>query len=324
MKKYSDSVATTNDTTLEVLSTATVTVFLAGTATLASIFSTNAGAAKSNPFQSTTTGLIEFYAADGRYDISVSKAGYSTVVVSDVLLEDPTDSLNDDVTGVGITLCTIDSTVIGATTPARATVTGLQLSTAAPDTDAVGRFVWNDTDGTANLRLKGGLVTLQVGQEQVVRIVNKSGVALTEMQAVYVTGAQGQRLSASAAQANSEATSNRTFAVVTEPIANNAEGFATTSGLVRDVNTASFAEGDALWLSAVTLGGVTNVRPVAPNHAVLLGWCVRSHASLGSIFVHVQNGYELNELHDVLITTPTNGQVLKYNSALGLWVNSAP
>ena len=43
-----------------------------------------------------------------------------------------------------------------------------------------------------------------------------------------------------------------------------------------------------------------------------------------TIFVKPQNGYELEELHNVLITNPQNGQVLKYNSTLGLWVNSNP
>jgi hypothetical protein len=324
MKKYSDSIATTNGGVLVVLSTANVTVTLAGTATLANIYSTNAGLAKTNPFQSSITGLIEFYAADGRYDITVSKAGYTTVIISDVLFEDPTDLVDDDITGVGITLCTMDSTPIGGTTPALGGFTGVQLSTGAPAANAVGRFTWNDTDGTADLRLKGGNVTLQLGQESVTHIVNKTGVAFTKMQAVYVTGAQGQRLSAALALATSDATSSRTFALVAEPIGNNAEGFATTSGLLRDVNTAAFAEGDALWLSASTAGAVTNVRPTAPNHGVLLGWCVISNHSNGSIFVHVQNGFEIDELHDVRITAPTNGQVLKYNSALGLWVNSAP
>jgi len=201
------------------------------------------------------------------------------------------------------------------------TAPGLQLNTLSPSADAVGRFTWNDTDGTANLRLKGNNVTLQVGQEQVVRIVNKSGVSLTDMQVVYVTGAQGQRLSAAAAIATSNATSNRTFAVVTEAIANNAEGFVTTSGLVRAVNTSAFAEGDALWLSTTVAGGITNVRPSAPYFAVLVGWCVVSHAVVGSIFVHVQAGYSLSELNNVIITSATEGDVLSYNNTQGLWVN---
>lgn len=180
---------------------------------------------------------------------------------------------------------------------------------------------WNEEDGTLDLRLKGNNVTLQIGQEQLVRILNDTGAAFTDMQAVYITGAAGQRLTASLAQANAEATSSATIAIVTEPIANNAQGFATTSGLVRDVDTSAFAEGAALYLSPSVAGGITSTKPTAPNHSVLLGWCVRSHAVNGSIYVHVANGYELDELHGVLITSVAANQVLKRNVGNTLWEN---
>jgi hypothetical protein len=100
MQKFSDTVSTVNGSAIEVLSSANVTVRVAGTQTLATIYSSNGGSPQQNPFLSSSTGLIEFYAADGRYDIVVSKAGYATVTVSDVLLEDPADAVDDDVVGV--------------------------------------------------------------------------------------------------------------------------------------------------------------------------------------------------------------------------------
>ena len=33
---------------------------------------------------------------------------------------------------------------------------------------------------------------------------------------------------------------------------------------------------------------------------------------------------ELNDLEDVVITSPSNGHILKYNSTSGKWENSAP
>lgn len=182
-------------------------------------------------------------------------------------------------------------------------------------------FSWNDTDGTLDLGLKGGNVSLQIGQEQVLRCLNNTGNALVDGQVVYVSGAQGNRTTIALANGNSEATSQGTIGVVTEPIANNQEGFVTLSGLVRGINTSSFTEGAALYLSATTAGGITTTAPVAPNHSVRLGWCVRSHTTLGSILVSVQNGYELDEIHDVLITTPVAGQLLKRNTANTLWEN---
>ena len=76
-----------------------------------------------------------------------------------------------------------------------------------------------------------------------------------------------------------------------------------------------------LYLSPTTAGTWTTTKPSAPQHLVYVGICVRAHPTQGVILVAVQNGYELPELHDVKITSPTNGQVLKYDSAQSLWVN---
>ena len=88
---------------------------------------------------------------------------------------------------------------------------------------------WNDSDGTVDLGLKGGNVTLQVGQEQVLRVVNKTATNINLLeanyQAVRVTGAQGQRLKVDLAQAINDTLSAETIGLVTETINNNQEGF---------------------------------------------------------------------------------------------------
>jgi hypothetical protein len=40
------------------------------------------------------------------------------------------------------------------------------------------------------------------------------------------------------------------------------------------------------------------------------------------MYIRPQNGFELEELHDVLITSPQNNQTILWNSATTLWVNS--
>ena len=187
-------------------------------------------------------------------------------------------------------------------------------------TPAVGQVHWNDGDGTLEFLLKGGNVTLQVGQEQVMRVYNGTGSTLTDGQIVYVTGAQGNRPSVLLASASSEGGSANTIGMVTEPIAAGAEGFITISGIVRGLDTSAIAEGTMLWLST-TSGQYTTTRPTAPNHGVLVGWVIRSHATVGAIYVHVQNGYELNELHDVYINNIQNGEVIKWNSTTSRWEN---
>ena len=200
-------------------------------------------------------------------------------------------------------------------------------------TAGVGVMRWNDSDGTVDLGLKGGNVTLQIGQEQVLRVVNKTAtnVNLLEAnyQAVRVTGAQGQRLKVDLAQATNDTLSAETIGLVTETINNNQEGFITTSGLVRGINTTgslqgeTWADGDILYLSPTTAGRATKVKPTAPNHLIILGYVIHAHITQGSIFVKVDNGYELDELHNVYINTPVNRDLLAYNSSTDLWENKS-
>jgi len=205
-------------------------------------------------------------------------------------------------------------------------------TTATTYTRNTGNIGWNDTDGTLEFNLKGNSVSLQIGQETVLRVVNKTGSNLLESQylAVYVSGAQGQRVKVNLASANADSMSAKTIGVVTENINVNQEGFITTSGLVREINTTgslqseTWADGDILYLSPTINGGLTNIKPTAPQHTVLMGYCVYAHAIHGSIFVKVVDGFKLDDLHNVNISTPLNNEALVYETATKLWKNKAP
>ena len=211
----------------------------------------------------------------------------------------------------------------------------IDFDTTASNAGAVARLKWNDTDGTLDLGLKGGNVTLQIGQEQVVRVVNKTGTNLLESQykAIRIRrvdegGAQGQRLAIVLAQANNDANSVDTLGLVTEDINVNQEGFITNSGLVRGINTTgalqgeTWTDGDVLYLSPTTAGSITKVKPQAPQHSVIIGYVVYAHVNNGTIFVKVDNGYEIDELHNVRINTGslTSGNLLVYSGSV--WTNS--
>jgi hypothetical protein len=198
---------------------------------------------------------------------------------------------------------------------------------------SVGSMVWNNTDGTLDLKLKGGNVTLQMGQETVTMVVNKTATNITLLeqnyQAVRITGAQGQRLKVDLAQANNDANSATTIGLVTETIANNAEGFINTGGCVKEINTTgslqgeSWNDGDVLYLSGTVAGRITNIKPIAPIHTIIIGFVEYAHAVHGKIFVKVDNGYELDELHNVSIIDPLNNDLLQYNQSTGLWKNAS-
>lgn len=152
---------------------------------------------------------------------------------------------------------------------------------------------------------------------------NSTGSTLTKGQIVYLSGATGNRPNAVLAQADTEATSSKTIGMVIANIANNSDGQIAVNGTLHDIDTSAFSAGDSLWLSATTAGGmVANTPPSEPNHSVFIGYVARAHPTLGRIVLAIQNGYELDELHGVKITSVANNDILKYNSSNGLWENS--
>ena len=160
-----------------------------------------------------------------------------------------------------------------------------------------------------------------------VYVRNQTGSTIPAGSIVYINGATGNRPTITKAQANNDANSAQTFGFTKASIANNGFGFVIVRGELENIDTSALTEGDQLYLSPTTAGTWTTTKPSAPQHLVYVGIVVRAHPTQGVILVAVQNGYELPELHDVKITSPTNGQVLKYDSAQSLWVNgtdSAP
>ena len=185
---------------------------------------------------------------------------------------------------------------------------------------SVGALFWDAENRTLAVNDGVGNTTLQVGQEERTLIHNGTGVALTDGQVVYITGSTGELPSVALASNTSEETSNAVLGVVTESIANGANGFITSAGVVHGLNTLSFNEGDVLWLGS-TPGTFTNIKPISPNHLVLIGYVVKKAGGNGSIIVKIQNTQELDECSDVLFGTLANNDLLVYETATGLWKN---
>jgi predicted heme/steroid binding protein len=192
---------------------------------------------------------------------------------------------------------------------------------------AVGRLIWNDQDGTLNLGLKGGVISLHIGQQQYARVVNGAGVNVlrANYQAVKIIGAQGQRLQVGLARADNDFNSKDSIGLIAENINNNNSGFIISSGVLDNIDTTgalqgeTWSDGDTLYLSGTTFGQLTNIKPSAPIHTVIIGFVVYSHQNQGKIFVKVDNGYELEELHDVAPTPYVNNGVLYRDTTVGLW-----
>jgi hypothetical protein len=158
-------------------------------------------------------------------------------------------------------------------------------------------------------------------------VTNAEATTITKGQAVYAFGGQGDRLKVKLAYNTSDATSAQTIGVVlSTSIGANQKGLIIMQGQIDGLNlfpTSTWADGDAVYLGS-TAGSFSHTKPLAPNHLVYLGFVTTaSNGSAGRMYVRVQNGYELSEIHDVSLSSPTNGQVLTYNSTSDLWVNQS-
>lgn len=153
-------------------------------------------------------------------------------------------------------------------------------------------------------------------------VYNAEGSVISKGQVVYAYGSNGNKMSVKLARADADATSAKTIGMVYDStIGIGAEGYIVIQGVIEGINTAAYTAGDTLYLSGSTFGGMTNVKPYAPTHLVYVGIVERANAGNGQIYVRCQNGYELDEIHDVdLITVPpVNNDVLTYNSSSQLW-----
>ncbi len=210
----------------------------------------------------------------------------------------------------------------------------LTLDTTPTGTASVATTRWNDAIGSSETTLKGGNVILKNGVDLVARVVNKvtPNTTLTKAnyQVVKVSGAQGQRLAVNLAQANNDNNSADTLGIVCETIATNQEGFIVTVGQLEGINTTgslqseTWADGDVLYLSPTTAGRITNIKPTgATGHIVILGYVEYAHSVNGKIYVKIMNGWELDELHNVSISSVADKQLLSYDSASSLWKNKS-
>lgn len=151
----------------------------------------------------------------------------------------------------------------------------------------------------------------------------KAGVPITKGQAVYVTSADGTNMIVGLASNIQESTSSKTMGLLESTVTTNGFANVITEGLLTGLDTTGAnAAGDPVWLgtNGNLIYGLTN-KPYAPAHLVFIGIVTRRNANNGEIFVKVQNGFELEELHnvDLKTTVPVNGHILGFDGTL--WVN---
>ena len=157
---------------------------------------------------------------------------------------------------------------------------------------------------------------------------NKTGATITRGSVVYIDGAHSSILpSIALAQANQESTSAYTYGLVQDNITNNNSGIVVQSGTISNLNlpTSSYTDGQTLYLSPTIPGGFTTTKPFAPNHYVAIGTVIRAHPNFGTIQIAIRNGFQLDEMSDVLIAAvPTDSSVLQFSRVDSLWHDVSP
>jgi hypothetical protein len=151
-------------------------------------------------------------------------------------------------------------------------------------------------------------------------VQNNTGATIPKGKVVIISGSVGDNPLVRLADYTTERMSAYTVGFTYESIANGGQGRILTEGRLVGIDTSGYTGGDLLYLGAS--GSFTNVEPTPPNHTVRLGQILRVQQNNGVIDVRIDNGYELDELHDVRIVNPTEGQVLTRSGSV--WVNATP
>jgi hypothetical protein len=223
------------------------------------------------------------------------------------------------VTGQTIFQSGLTATTISATS---LTVDYIDFNLTVNTTHQEGRIHWNDTLKTLEVDTENAGVQLKVGHELVVRVNNQTGSPIPKGSAVYINGEQGQRPKITLASFTADSTSAAVVGLTMTQINDNSNGYVIVGGILEGLDTSSYTAGTPLYL--YTGGTLTSVKPQAPDHDVRIGKVVVSNLTTGSIYVSIQNGYELDELHDARITNKSVGDLLTVSGYNGydLWVNS--
>jgi len=156
----------------------------------------------------------------------------------------------------------------------------------------------------------------------IVYVKNQSGYPILKGMVIRITGSNNSSdiprvITASYENDNNSA---NTLGIANENISNGSEGYVITEGILLGIDTNNYTSGQLIYLGPT--GSITGSAPIAPLHAVRLGEVVRHQSNNGSIYVRIDNGYELGELHDVKDTTTTSsfGDLLIKSGSV--WINS--
>lgn len=200
------------------------------------------------------------------------------------------------------------------------TVDKLGFDLTASEAVSNGQLAWNADEGT--LELGKGNTSNYIGQETMVLCRNNSNVtAIPKGTAVMFAGSLGAsgRVKVAPMVADGTLPGYVFFGIADQEIPGAGDGYVTTFGKIRGINTNSYLDGDILWCNPSVAGGLTKVEPQAPNLKLAVA-AVLSAGNNGAIMVRATTGARLQDLHDVEANgSKNNNDILDWNASSNRW-----
>jgi hypothetical protein len=185
-----------------------------------------------------------------------------------------------------------------------------------------GQLGWDSTNNSLAFGMANGNIVQHIGEDQYLYI--KASATITKGQVIMFTGSVGASGVLTGAPATGITDGTYIIGVSAEAIANNAFGFVQTFGVITNVNTSAFADGDILWYDPSVTGGLTATKPSAPNIKAQVAACNKGGSAGGGVItVRVNPGSQLGGTDsNVQFGTLASGQTIIYDATAGYWKNS--
>jgi hypothetical protein len=185
-----------------------------------------------------------------------------------------------------------------------------------------GQLGWDSTNNSLAFGMANGNIVQHIGEDQYLYI--KASATITKGQVIMFTGSVGASGILTGAPATGITDGTYIIGIAAEAIANNAFGFVQTFGVLTNVNTSAFADGDILWYDPSVAGGLTATKPSAPNVKAQVAVCNKGGSAGGGVItVRVNSGSQLGGTDsNVQFGTLASGQTIIYDATAGYWKNS--
>lgn len=193
------------------------------------------------------------------------------------------------------------------------------------------KLYWDNDYRTLSIEMDNGVI-LQHGQELYQPLViNRSSSVIPNGSVVMYDGAVGElgKMKVKLAIGNGTISADQIMGIATETLAIGASGYVTMFGNIRAINTSgstageTWVDGEILYLSPTIPGGLTKIKPSAPNLKIQVARVVTAHATMGTLAVGLGFGSELGGTDsNVQITAVSDKDLLIYDGATQIWKNA--